>query len=106
MEKNLDQKGRWRHTTVAFRVSEEEAKMIDTQDKLSGFTKQDYIVKRLLQKDIVVQGNPKVYKALSGQMTQILEELKRIEVCSEDNDELLYTIQLVSETMNGMKEEQ
>ena len=56
MEKNLDQKGRWRHTTVAFRVSEEEAKMIDTQVKLSGLTKQDYIVKRLLQKDIVVQG--------------------------------------------------
>ena len=43
MEKNLDLKGRWRHRTVAFRVSEEEAKMIDVQVRLSGLTKQDYI---------------------------------------------------------------
>ena len=31
MDKNLDCKGRWRNKTVAFRVSEEEAKLIDTQ---------------------------------------------------------------------------
>ena len=29
MERRLDSKGRWRHKTVAFRVSEEEAKQID-----------------------------------------------------------------------------
>ena len=42
MDKNLDYKGRWRNKTVAFRVSEEEAKLIDTQVALSGLTKQDY----------------------------------------------------------------
>ncbi len=64
MEKNLDQKGRWRNKIVAFRVSEEEAKLLDIQVRLSGLTKQDYIIKRLLCKEIVVQGNPRVYKAL------------------------------------------
>ena len=44
MDKNLDYKGRWRNKTVAFRVSEEEAKMIDKCVALSGLTKQDYIV--------------------------------------------------------------
>ena len=44
MDKNLDYKGRWRNKTVAFRVSEEEAKLIDTQVALSGLTKQDYII--------------------------------------------------------------
>jgi len=47
MDKNLDCKGRWRNKTVAFRVSEEEAKLIDTQVALSGLTKQDYIIRRL-----------------------------------------------------------
>lgn len=52
-----------------------------------------------------MQGNPRVYKALRNQMTNIYEELKRLEQCSGENDELLYTIQLIAETMNGLKEE-
>ena len=105
MDKNLDYKGRWRNKTVAFRVSEEEAKLIDTQVALSGLTKQDYIIRRLLCRDVVVQGSPRVYKALRNQMADIYEELKRLERCSEANDELLYTIQLIAETMNGLRGE-
>ncbi len=105
MDKNLDYKGRWRNKTVAFRVSEEEAKLIDTQVALSGLTKQDYIIRRLQCRDVVVQGNPRVYKALRNQMADIYEELKRLERCSEANDELLYTIQLIAEIMNGLKGE-
>ena len=105
MDKNLDYKGRWRNKTVAFRVSEEEAKLINDLVALSGLTKQDYIIRRLQCRDVVVQGNPRVYKALRNQMTDIYEELKRMERCSEPNDELLYTIQLIAETMNGLKGE-
>ena len=105
MDKSLDCKGRWRNKTVAFRVSEEEAKLIDTQVALSGLTKQDYIIRRLLCRDVVVQGNPRVYKALRNQMADIYEELKRLESGSEANDELLYTIQMIAEIMNGLKGE-
>lgn len=105
MDKNLDYKGRWRNKTVGFRVSEEEAKLIDTQVALSGLTKQDYIIRRLQCRDVVVQGNPRVYKALRNQMADIYEELKRLERCSETNDELLYTIQMIAEIMNGLKGE-
>ena len=105
MDKNLDYKGRWRNKTVAFRVSEEEAKLIDTQVALSGLTKQDYIIRRLQCRDVVVQCNSRVYKALRNQMADIYEELKRLECCSEANDELLYTIQLIAEIMNGLKGE-
>ena len=38
-------------------------------------------------------------------MQQILDELKRLEKCSEENEELLQTIQMVAVTLNGMKEE-
>ena len=105
MDKNLDYKGRWRNKTVAFRVSEEEAKLIDTQVALSGLTKQDYIIRRLQCRDVVVQCNPRVYKALRNQMADIYEELKRLERCSEANDELRYTIQMIAEIMNGLKGE-
>ena len=105
MEKSLDYKGRWRSRTVSFRVSEEEAKLINDCVSLSGLTKQDYIVRRLQCRDVVVQGKPRVYKALRNHMTNIYEELKRLEKCSDDNDELLHTIQLIAETMNGLKEQ-
>ncbi len=105
MDKNLDYKGRWRNKTVAFRVSDEEAKLIDTQVALSGLTKQDYIIRRLQCRDVVVQGNPRVFKALRNQMEDIYEELKRLECCSEANDELFYTIQLIAETMNRLQQD-
>ena len=46
MEKNVDSKGRWRNRNVGFRVSEEEAKLLDDLVELSGLAKQDYIVRR------------------------------------------------------------
>ena len=106
MERKLDNKGRWRNKTVAFRVSEEEAKQIDECVRLSGLTKQDYIVRRLMCRDIVVQGNPRVYKALKNQMAELYEELKQIDRMTEENEELLYTLQLVAETLNGLKEDE
>lgn len=63
MDKNLEYKGRWRNKTVAFRVSDEEAKLIDKQVALSGLTKKDYIIRQLQRRDVLVQGNPRVYKA-------------------------------------------
>ena len=90
---------------MAFHVSEEEGKLIDRCVSLSGLTKQDYITRRLQCRDVVVQGNPRVYKALHNQMAEIYGELERLEICSGENDELLYTIQLIGEIMNGLKGE-
>ena len=105
MEKSLDYKGRWRNHTVAFRVSDEEAKLLNDLVALSGLTKQDYITRRLLCRDVVVQGNPRVYKALKNQMAAIHEELKRMERISPDNDELLYTLQVIAITLDGLNRE-
>lgn len=105
MDKNVDNKGRWRNRTVAFRVSEEEAKLLDDCVRLSGLTKQDYIIRRLLHREVVVQGNMRVYKALRNQMEDIYTKLQRITQESEISDEFQYTLQLVAETLNGLKEE-
>ena len=55
--KNLDKHNRWRNKTVAFRVSPQEDEQLEIFVKLSGLTKQDYITRRLLERDVVVQGN-------------------------------------------------
>lgn len=67
----MDKHNRWRSRQVAFRLSPEEADLLDTYVKLSGLTKQDYITRRLLEQEIVVQGNPRVFKALRNQMAEI-----------------------------------
>ena len=103
--KNLDNHNRWRNRTVAFRVSEEENAQIDLAVKLTGLTKQDYITRRLLDKDVVVQGNPRVYKALRDQFAAVLDELRRIEAGAGVDDELLDTINLIASIMDGMREE-
>lgn len=102
MDRRLDHQGRWRHKTVAFRESQEESEQIDRMVR----SKQDYIIRRLQCQDIVVQGNPRVCKALRDQMLQIYQELKRIENAAELSEEFLYTLQLVAITLDGMKEEE
>ena len=69
--KNRDNKNRWRNITVGFRVSPEENEQIERYAQLSGLTKQDYITRRLTGKDVVVQGNPRVYKALRDQLAEL-----------------------------------
>lgn len=103
--KNYDNHNRWRNKTVAFRVSAEEDLQLETYVSMSGLTKQDYITRRLLCKDVVVQGNPRVFKALREQFNAVLEELRRIEAGAGVDDELMDTIQMMAAIMDGMKDE-
>jgi len=102
--KNRDHKNRWRSKTVAFRMSPEEAVELNVLARLSGLTKQDYLIRRVLDKDVVVNGNPRVFKALRNQLSIVLEELHRLESVSTENDELLDLIRYITEILNGLKE--
>lgn len=101
--KVYDGKGRWRNKTVAFRISPEEDEQLETAVRLSGLTKQDYIIRRLQDRDVVVQGNPRVYKALRNELAAVLAELERIASGQPVDEELLATIDLIAMTMDGMK---
>jgi hypothetical protein len=100
-----DQRNRWRRITVGFRVSPEESEQLNIAVALSGLPKQEYCYRRCMQRDIVVQGNPRVYKALKNQLAAVLAELKRLEKSENIRDELLETINLITITLEGMKEE-
>lgn len=103
--KNRDEHNRFRSITVGFRVSPEENEQINIAVALSGLPKQEYCYRRCLNREIVVQGNPRVYKALRDQLAAVLDELKRIESAGELRDELLDNIALITRTLDGMKEE-
>ena len=102
--KNVDNHNRFRCRQVAFRLSPEEADLLDTYVKLSGLTKQDYITTRLLCQDVVVQGNPRVYKALRETLADVQTELLRIEAGAGINDVLLDTIRMIASILDGMKD--
>ena len=91
--KNKDEHNRWRNKTVAFRVSPEEWEQIERYVQLSGLTKQ-----------VVVQGNPRVYKALRNNLADVLTELQRIENGGELDDELLDLIEMIADILGGLKE--
>ena len=102
--KVTDAQGRWRSKTVSFRMSPEENALLDSYARLSGMTKQDYMIARLLQKEIVVQGNPRVYKALRNQLDAVLMELRRIESAGQVEPERMDQIEYMVRIMEGFNE--
>ena len=56
-----------------------------------------------LCREVVVQGNPKVYKAPDS-LPPFWDELRRAEDGAGVDDELLDTIQMIAAIMGGMKE--
>ena len=101
--KVYDGQGRWRKKTVAFRISPEEDEQLEMAVRLSGLTKQDYIIRRVQQRDVVVQGNPRVYKALRNELAAVFSELQRIASSEAVSNDLLETIQLIAATMDDLK---
>lgn len=102
--KRRDERNRWRNKTVAFRVSPEEDALLESFVQLSGLTKQDYIARRLLAREVVVQGNPRVYKALREQLERVLEELRRIESGAGVDADLLAVIRMIAQILDGMRD--
>ena len=103
--KNRDEHNRWRNITVGFRVSPEENELLNRVVALSGLPKQEYCYRRCMNRDVIVQGNPRVYKALKNELAAVFQELQRIESGSDVDDELLNIIELIAEILGGLKGE-
>ena len=103
--KNMDSCGRWRNYTVGFRVSPEENEDINRRVRLSGLSKQEYCIRRCMAQQIIVMGNPRVYKALKSELAAVLDELKRLANSADVNDTLMETIRIVAETLGGLKKD-
>lgn len=104
-EKAKDPHGRWRSVTVAFRLSPEESDLLNHLVQLSGLTKQEYLARRVLRKEVVVQGNPRVYKALKTYMERVFLELQRLEKSTGTEPEFAELIRFITVIYDGMKNE-
>jgi len=98
-----DRHNRVRNITVGFRVSPEENEMINAAVAISGLPKQEYCYRKCLCQDVVVQGNPRVYKGLKDSLEAVLLQLKRLTSIDEVSPELLETIHLISSVLGEMK---
>lgn len=102
--KVYDKAGGRRIVTVAFRMSVAESKRLDDMVQASGLTKQDYIISRLEEKDVVVHGNPRVYIGLKRLLEETNNKLDEISAKADAPDEfLLDTINFITRIIEGMK---
>jgi len=87
---------RVRSKTMAFRVTPEEYEEICELARLSGMDRQDYIVSRLKNKEIVVKPSPRVHKALKDDMARVYAQLLRIRQGGALGPSLERTVRLLS----------
>lgn len=100
--KNLDSHNRFRSQTIAFRVSPEEDAQINIAVSLSGMTKQDFIVHKLLDRTINVKANCKVHRSVYDRLTELLECLNKLNTTEDVDDELLDNISLVTHLVDDL----
>lgn len=101
-KKNNDMQRRFRKIVVAFRVSEGENEVINRMVALSGLTKQDYLIRCTSNAEIIVQGNPYVYRSLKYELNQFIDLFKQVENLEEIELDDLAVLRRVLETVIAM----
>ena len=95
--KNLDARGRWRNKFCGIRLSQDEYLELKTLVHLSGMSIQDYFISKLLNHEIVVTGNPRVFLALKRELEAMIQELEALKTGGELSDEQLNRITYIVE---------
>lgn len=103
-EKNLDPQGRMRSKTVAFRMSPEEADLLQRYADMSGMTKQDYLISRVLQREVAVIPNKRMQLYMEENMLYVFKELRRLDagqVLPQDLSELVRMLAGIFAALGG-----
>lgn len=105
-EKNLDTHGRHRSKTIAFRMSKEEAALLDQLVAVSGMTKQDYIISKLSDTTVKVVPSSRMQKGLEDGMLLIYRELLRITDADNMSPELVALTEKIGSIFADLSEEE
>ena len=106
-EKNLVPEGRMRSKTVAFRMSPEEADLLQRYADMSGMTKQDYLISRVLQREVTVIPNKRMQLYMEENMLHVVKELRRLDaeqVLPRDLSELVGMLAGIFAALGGEDE--
>lgn len=105
-KKNQDNQLRFRNKVIAFRVSPQEDEVLNTRVKLSGLTKQDFLIRSSTNQNIIVQGNPYVYKQLKKHLELFInkfDEIHHLDDLSIDDLIVLENMILIIQAMRHKK---
>ena len=105
-KKARDGQGRWRSKTIAFRISPEENKLLEDLVRLSGLTKQDYIINRVLDRGVKVYPNPRIQKALRDTMKQLCEQLSNLKSINELPQETICVMSFFGKIYDGLADKE
>ncbi len=100
-ERIVDRNGRWRNKTVAFRMSPAEACELDDKVKLSGLTKQEYLIRACLDHRVKVVCSIKVVRQMQEYLEAILFELQSLREGSEPSEEMLGILKSILVILGG-----
>ena len=103
--KNYDKYQRFRSKTIGFRVSPEENKQINMLVAVSGMTKQEYIVSKLMDNSIIVHGNCRLHRIVSDKFRELLNELKRMEKSQQIGEEVVENMNLLLRIISSVYNE-
>ena len=96
--KKVDRKNRWRNVNVSFRMSPEEAKVLNEYVRMSGLTKQDYLIRRVLHREVTVIGSSRI-------LSETLTGLKRVEAGQSIDEDLMDVIRMMTMILKGMQKD-
>lgn len=95
-------KNRKRNMTIAFRVTPEENKLATLLAKTANMTKQNYIMSKLTDTEIVVHPSTRTYKALKEEMAKVYAELSRIRSASDMSEKLEQRVILLTDIFRNL----
>ena len=100
--KNTDRHGRLRSKTVAFRMSPEEAELLQRMADASGMTKQDYLIERALCREVTVIPNKRMQRYMEEGLLFVYKELRKIGVGGDIPEELADLTCMLAEIFAGL----
>lgn len=100
-----DSKGRWRSKTVAFRMSEEEADQLNLLVKLSGLSKQDFVIRALLESEIHTHATVRMRRAVREEMGALVAELRRIRRAGDMPGSLAESVETIARFVGSFEPE-
>lgn len=103
--KNTDRQGRLRSKTIAFRMSPEEAELLQRMADASGMTKQDYLIERALCREVTVIPNKRMQRYMEEGMLFVYKELRRIESGGDIPEELADLVYMLGGIFAGLGRE-
>ena len=81
--RNNDRQGRFRSKTIGYRISPEEYEVLQRKIKLSGMTKQDYMIHCMENQSIIIYGSPYVYRSLKIELNHFIELFQNMQQLGE-----------------------